>query len=90
MTWNGRVSFVLTEGMSIKKIKMLDVVLEQNTSGQASKDDDGGFDADVAISTGELRQLIPDLIAALGGEQESGFAAAGTATPRADADRLAA
>ncbi len=91
MTWNGRVSFVLTEGMSIKKIKMLDVVLEQNTSGQASKDDDGGFDADVAISTGELRQLIPDLIAALGGEQESGLAAAtGNATTHPEPDRLAA
>jgi len=65
LTWAGRVSFVLTEAMTLKKIKLLDVVLEGQTSGAK---DDGGFDADVAISTGELRLLIPDLIAALGGE----------------------
>jgi recombination associated protein RdgC len=88
MTWSSRVSFVLTEGMSIKKIKMLDVVLE-NTTAKASKDDDGGFDADVAISTGELKLLIPDLIAALGGEQASDLPSA-TSTATAPPDRLAA
>ncbi len=66
MTWNGRVSFVLTDALAIKKIKLLDVVLEQG--GQA--DADGGFDADVAITTGELRGLLPDLIEALGGPLE--------------------
>lgn len=86
MTWEGRVSFVLTEGMSVKKIKMLDVVLENNTA-KASKDDDGGFDADVAISTGELKQLIPALVEALGGEQEGAITGA-PATPAPD--RLAA
>jgi len=41
------------------------VVLEgAGRSGDAGKDD-GGFDADVAIATGELSQLIPDLIEAL-------------------------
>ncbi len=63
MTWDNRVSFVLTEAMTIKKIKLLDVVLE----GPASQE--GGFDTDVAIATGELRKLIPDLIEALDGEQ---------------------
>lgn len=66
MTWNGRVSFVLTDTLAIKKIKLLDVVLEQG--GQANAD--GGFDADVAITTGELRGLLPDLIEALGGPLE--------------------
>jgi recombination associated protein RdgC len=65
MTWNSRVSFVLNEALVIKKIKLLDVVLEG--SSPAGKDD-GGFDADVAIATGELRLLLPDLIDALGGE----------------------
>ncbi|MFM2074813.1 MAG: hypothetical protein RJB34_1118 [Pseudomonadota bacterium] len=63
MSWEGRVSFVLTDSMQLKKIGFLDGVIP--TSGQ----DDSGFDADVAISTGELRQLIPDLIEALGGER---------------------
>ena len=35
-------------------------------NGATGKDD--GFDADVAIATGELRKLLPDLLEALGGE----------------------
>ena len=63
LTWNSRVSFVLTDALALKKIKLLDVVLENR--GPASADE--GFDADVAITTGELRGLLPDLIEALGG-----------------------
>ena len=66
MTWNGRVSFVLNEAMALKKIKLLDVALEG--AGSTGKGDDNGFDTDVAITTGELSQLIPQLIDALGGE----------------------
>jgi recombination associated protein RdgC len=62
MTWAGRVSFSLTEGMQLKKLSFLDVVFE------GSADQDEGFDADVAIATGELRKLLPDLLEALGGE----------------------
>ena len=62
LTWDDRVSFVLTEGLQIKKVAFLDSVFE------GTKADDGGFDTDVAIATGELRKLIPDLIEALGGE----------------------
>lgn len=66
LTWSSRVSFVLTESLSIKKVKMLDVVVD-SAATNATKED-GGFDADVAIVTGELSGLIPDLIDALGGE----------------------
>lgn len=62
LTWDDRVSFVLTEGLQIKKLAFLDSVFE------GTKADEGGFDTDVAIATGELRRLIPDLIEALGGE----------------------
>jgi recombination associated protein RdgC len=64
MTWAGRVSFVLTEALTLKKIKLLDVVLE----GAAQSEGDDHFDADMALVTGELRQLIPELLTALGGE----------------------
>jgi recombination associated protein RdgC len=64
MTWNNRVSFVLTEALALKKIKLLDVVLEGSHARDGADD---GFDADVAISTGELQQLLVDLIDALGG-----------------------
>jgi recombination associated protein RdgC len=63
LTWDGRVSFVLTEALQIKKITFLDAVFEASSSEK-----DEGFDADVAIATGVLRKLLPDLIEALGGE----------------------
>lgn len=62
MTWDDRVSFVLTEGLQIKRLQFLETVFE----GQGK--DDGGFDTDVAIATGELSKLIVGLIAALDGE----------------------
>lgn len=63
LTWDSRVSFVLTEGLQLKKLAFLEVVFEGASSGK-----DDGFDADAAIATGELRKLLPDLLAALGGE----------------------
>jgi recombination associated protein RdgC len=83
MTWASRVSFTLTENLAIKKIKLLDVVLEgAGRSGDGGKDD-GGFDADVAIATGELGQLIPDLIVALGGPHLPGAQGATAAATQA-------
>lgn len=65
MTWNERVSFTLSDMGQIKKIKLLDVVLD---GVQENGKDDDGFDTDAAIVTGELSALIPDLLEALGGE----------------------
>lgn len=62
LTWDDRVSLQLTQGLQLKKIELLDVTLENRSA------DDSGFDADVAIATGELSRLLPDLIDALGGE----------------------
>ena len=63
MTWDSRVSFMLTEGLQVKKLTFLDVVFEGTATGKADS-----FDADVAIATGELRKLLPDLLETLGGE----------------------
>jgi recombination associated protein RdgC len=70
LTWNSRVSFVLSDKAQLKRIQMLDGVME----GVKDAGEDG-FDADAAITTGELSQLIADLIAALGGEQAPGLPA---------------
>jgi len=71
LTWAGRVSFVLTEALTLKKIQLLDVVLEgAGTDAAKTGSDDNGFDADVALFTGELRQLLPALVEALGGLHE--------------------
>lgn len=74
LTWHGRVSFVLTEALQIKKVGFDDVVFESHKGSQNHQDD--GFDADAAIATGELCQLIPDLIEALDGELVPGAAPA--------------
>lgn len=74
MTWNDRVSFLLTEAGQLRRLKMLDVVLKE--SEDAKGRDEDNFDANVAILTGELSQLIPDLLEALGGEAAPGAAAA--------------
>ena len=62
LTWDDRVSFVLTDRLQLRKVQFLDTVFE------GIKADEGGFDADVAIATGELGKLIPDLVKALDGE----------------------
>lgn len=60
LEWNDRVNFVLTEGLQIKKIKLLDIVF-------ADQDGARDFDADVTIITSELGSMLDDLIAAHGG-----------------------
>jgi recombination associated protein RdgC len=71
MTWNDRVSFVLSEAGQIRRLKMLDVVLKEAEDGKGKEEDN--FDANAAILTGELSQLIPDLLEALGGEMVPGL-----------------
>ena len=63
MLWTDKLSFVLTEAMQLKKIRFIDGAMKEQAG-----DDDDRFDADVAIATGELGRLIPELIKALGGE----------------------
>ena len=70
LTWDSRVSFMLTEGLQLKKLAFLEVVFEGTSTGK-----DDGFDADTAIATGELRKLLPDLLEALGGEASLGLTA---------------
>ncbi len=78
LTWQGRVSFELTEALHIKKIVFQDPV-------QDASQEEGGFDGDVALATGELSQLIPALVQALGGEGRTALEALETA-PAASAE----
>ena len=77
LSWDGRVAFVLTEALQLKKVSFLEGVFDGTSAGK-----EDGFDADVAIATGELSKLIPDLIDALGGEMQP-TAAASIAPPTA-------
>jgi recombination associated protein RdgC len=63
MSWEGRIGFMLTESLQLKKLAFLEGVFDDRAD-----DGESGFDTDVALSTGELQKLIPELIEALGGE----------------------
>ena len=69
LTYNDRVSFVLTEGLQLKKIAILDVVFKAIDVGMTLDND--SFDVDVTIATGELAKLLQALIGVLGGEVQS-------------------
>ena len=61
LEWQGKVSFTLTDQMVLRKIDLHGV----QSAVDAGSD---GFDADVAIFCGTMREVLADLIVALGGE----------------------
>ncbi len=71
LTWNERISFVLTGHLQVKRIAFLDI-LRREDGGQESDekiDEDEKFEIDFALMTGELSLLVADLVKALGGEK---------------------
>ncbi|ARU57145.1 recombination-associated protein rdgC [Oleiphilus messinensis] len=68
--WRERLSFVLNEDLSIKRLKFGDFVEdklgEMELEGAAEK-----FDATFAIMSMELAEFLPELLEALGGEDRS-------------------
>jgi recombination associated protein RdgC len=76
LTFDDRVSFVLSDTLELKRLDFLDVVRE--TLGDQGADDARAlFDAGFALMTGELRRLLPALVEALGGELAGADAKAG-------------
>ena len=68
LTWADKVSFVLTENLTLKRVQALDVLTEQANA----QHEDEKLDGDFALMCGELNQLFTDLILALGGEAKPG------------------
>lgn len=68
LTWNDKVSFVLTDKFQVKRLAFLDILKDE--PDQTTLDADEQSDADFALMTGELSQMIPDLLIALGGEEK--------------------
>ncbi|MDR2837974.1 MAG: recombination-associated protein RdgC [Azonexus sp.] len=69
LTWSDRISFVLSEKLEVKRLAFLDLLKEEAEKSAANADEQ--FDADFALMTGELSRFLPQLIAALGGEQSA-------------------
>lgn len=66
MTWNSKISFVLDESLTVKSLKLLDVLTEKAvTLADAEK-----FDSEFALFAGEAAKLLADLVDALGGAAE--------------------
>ncbi len=74
LTWNGRISFVLTEKMQIKRVEFLEVARERGDEEEIDPAEQ--FDLDFAVMAGELAKLIVELIRELDGRQTSDRAAA--------------
>lgn len=68
LTWADKISFVLTESLTIKRVTPLDVIKEN--ADTTAQNDDERFDSDVMLMTGELSRMLADLVQALGGEIE--------------------
>lgn len=66
LTWNDRISFVLTEQLQIKRLEFLDIIKEESTT--LADTDEEMFDLDFTLMTGELARMLTDLTEALGGE----------------------
>jgi recombination associated protein RdgC len=76
LTWNGRISFVLTEKLQVKRVEFLEMTKDTADGGELDKAEQ--FDVDFAVMAGELAKLLDDLLEVLGGEvgrQETAAAA---------------
>lgn len=67
LTWNDKISFVLTENLQIKRVTFLDILRRE--SDAQIEDEKEQFEIDFALMTGELALMLADLVKALGGEK---------------------
>lgn len=68
LTWNDRLAFVLTEELSVRRLRFLDLIREQVGSAETAEQ---VFDAEFAVMTGELALLLNQLLTVFGGERQS-------------------
>jgi recombination associated protein RdgC len=67
LTFEDRLSFVLDEGLSVKRLRFLDVV--QDTAREVEAETAAErFDADFSVMSLELARFLPRLVEAFGGE----------------------
>jgi recombination associated protein RdgC len=69
LTWNDKISFVLTETLHIKRVTFLDIL--RRDSDSQTGDEKEQFEIDFALVTGELALMLAELIKVLGGEKEN-------------------
>jgi recombination associated protein RdgC len=70
LNWDNRLSFIIDENLSVKRLKFLDLVQDQVTDTNA-QDEAARFDVDFSIMSLELANFIPRLLDIFGGEQQA-------------------
>ena len=66
LTWDDRISFIISEKLEIKRLTFLDLLKEE--AEKSAEHADEQFDADFALMAGELSRFLPQIVEALGGE----------------------
>jgi recombination associated protein RdgC len=69
LEWGERLGFVLSDDFSIKRLKFLDIILEEAATAEA-EDAATRFDVDFSLMSLELERFISDLIETFGGLAE--------------------
>jgi recombination associated protein RdgC len=70
LTWNDRVSFVLTEKLQVKRLDFLELNKDDTQADEVDPAEQ--FDIDFAVMAGELANLLQDLTAVLAGDSANG------------------
>jgi recombination associated protein RdgC len=66
LSWHERIAFLLNQDLHLKRVQFLDVYKDDNAQGESPEEQHA---IDFALMTGELRQLVSELIQVLGGEE---------------------
>jgi recombination associated protein RdgC len=74
LTWNDRISFVLTDKLQLKRVEFLEISKDKPDGATQSAEEQ--FDIDFMLMAGELAQMLSDVREALGGEPRQQQAAA--------------
>lgn len=77
LTWNDRLSFVLTDKTQVKRVEFLEMTKDTADGGDVDAAEQ--FDIDFAVMAGELAKLLEDLGEAMGGEVRRGAEESATA-----------
>ena len=78
VTWGDRLSCVLGEDLSVKRLRFSDIVQEERPHTEA-EDALARFDADFGLLTLELGRFIPWLLNTFGGEDQAVYVPSGQA-----------
>ena len=70
LTWNDRVSFVLTDKLQVKRLDFLEMNKDDTQADEVDPAEQ--FDIDFAVMAGELANLLKDLTAVLAGDSVNG------------------